>query len=58
MHLNPDVLEMFAKYSIQEKGKPPYFKRSETPEKVIEKVEQVNEFYLKNYGKVFLKIVD
>ena len=58
MHLNPDVLEMFAKYSIQEHGKPPYFKRSKTPAEVIKKVEQVNDFYLENYGRVFLKIVD
>ena len=58
MHLNPEVLEMFAKYSIQEKGKPPYFKRSETPEEVIKKVESINKFYLENYGRVFLKIID
>lgn len=58
MTLNHEVLEMLAKYSIQEKGKAPYFKRSKTPDEVIKKVESLNKFYMENYGKVFLRIED
>ena len=47
MHLNPDVLEMFAKYSIQEHGKPPYFKRSKTPAEVIKKLNKSMNFILR-----------
>lgn len=59
MTLNPKVLEMFAKYSEYNKEiKRPVFYRSKTPKEVLEKVEEINEFYLENYGKIFMRILD
>jgi hypothetical protein len=59
MTLNPEIMEMFAKYSkFDNEIKRPVFYRSETPEEVIKKVEEVNDFYLENYGKIFMHIKD
>ena len=58
MLLAPDTMEMLAKYTTHTPKGTILVVKEDTPQEVIGTVENLNDFYLENYGKEFIKIGD
>ena len=56
MTLAPDLIALLAQYTTATKHGRVLIVTEEMPAEVIEKVKKLNEFYLENYGKEFIKI--